>query len=251
MRIIKYILIILVLTAVSGLSQSRWYYNLSTSTSANVDTITFTSQLKSSSDTSTIKYKARSIVIKFYGNSNDTLKYRTARDGFVHDIGYIIGKGQVNLNNVSFPYDTLYLQSDSGKKRLVWACYNGDCIFDDNQLLDNIESTLNQINNRDATPFIKSWSSNSTSATAWDTLTFLHYTNTDTTAFNSQKTFVLNDGVSTDTLWIHKGDDTPSKTSPNTIILTGGEGFTFYKSRATIHTIANGTVKRRIYAEGR
>jgi len=251
MRIIKYILIILVLTAVSGLSQSRWYYNLSTSTSANVDTITFTSQLKSSSDTSTIKYKARSIVIKFYGNSNDTLKYRTARDGFVHDIGYIIGKGQVNLNNVSFPYDTLYLQSDSGKKRLVWACYNGDCIFDDNQLLDNIESTLNQINNRDAAPFTKSWRSNTTSTTSWDTLIFKHYTATDTTAFNSQKTLYINDGGAADTLWIHEGSDAASTTSANTIVLTGGENYTSYNNRAAVHIRSSGTIKRRIYAEGR
>jgi len=143
----------------------------------------------------------------------------------------------------------VFLGADSAE---VHAIFVFDVASDSgNAALNSILSAINQINNRDATPFTKSWSSNSTSTTAWDTLTFLHYTDTDTTAFNSQKTFVLIDGVSTDSVWIHKGDDTPSKTSPNTIILTGGEGYTFYKSRATIHTIANGTVKRRIYAEGR
>jgi len=143
----------------------------------------------------------------------------------------------------------VFLGADSAE---VHAIFVFDVASDSgNAALNSILSAINQINNRDAAPFTKSWRSNTTTTTSWDTLIFKHYTATDTIAFSSQKTLYINDGGAADTLWIHEGSDAASTTSANTIVLTGGEYYTSNNNRATVHIRSSGTIKRRIYAEGR
>ncbi|MFH2031997.1 MAG: hypothetical protein ABIJ40_15480 [Bacteroidota bacterium] len=157
--------------------QARKYVSNST-TGTTVDTIVFTQQVKSGTDTTTKKTGVMSIQILSYGATTDTLKYWTDRYGFIRDKGILVGKQKAEIVvKGTKTIDTLYLQGNATITRSITAGFIDEINIEDysvpsgastseNQSIqitradttiasskrietyvDGIEATLNQINN--------------------------------------------------------------------------------------------------------
>lgn len=227
-----FLIILLLLFSNNLFSQGRKYTNNST-TGTSIDTVVFTSQVKSGTDTTTKKVGAVSILIYSYGASTDTLWYWTDRYAFTGDKGILVGKQSVEIQAKNKTIDTLYLKGNATISRNIIAGFNDEIRLNDNRILDalpkidttnarldvikyavdELETALNQINNKTGSSVLKGFKTG-TVGTAADSIEFSGSSNEVTIDFS------LGAG-SLDTLYIADN----SGFTGAVLKLTGGRNF--------------------------
>ncbi|MBU1449237.1 hypothetical protein KKF45_05325, partial [Patescibacteria group bacterium] len=138
-------LIVILFFANNLFGQARKYVSNST-TGTTVDTIVFTQQVKSGTDTTTRKTGVASIQILSYGALTDTLKYWTDRYGFATDKGILVGKQKVEIIVKGIKtIDTLYLQGNATITRSITAGFLDEINIEDYSVLSGASTSANQI----------------------------------------------------------------------------------------------------------
>ena len=145
----KLFLLIIILFFASNIpnnlfGQARKYVSNST-TGTTVDTIVFTQQVKSGTDTTTKKTGVASIQILSYGATTDTLKYWTDRYGFATDKGILVGKQKVEIIvKGTKMIDTLYLQGNATITRSITAGFIDEISIEDYSVLSGASTSAIQ-----------------------------------------------------------------------------------------------------------